>query len=89
MKRISLIAAAIAFTLPALAQQQPSQSAPDETVQALSSDWGSQATANKHILDGINKLVAEKQALKAENDKLKKELEEATAKLAAPAADKK
>ena len=80
MKRISLIAVAIAFTVPALAQQ-PVQSVPDETVQALSSDWGSQATANKHVLDGINKLVAEKQALKIENDKLKKELEEANAKL--------
>ena len=79
MKRISLITAAIAFAVPALAQQ-PVQSAPDETVQALSSDWGSQATANKHVLDGINKLVAEKQALKAENDKLRKELEEATVK---------
>ena len=89
MKRISLIAVAIAFTVPALAQQQPIQSAPDETVQALSSDWGSQATTTKHILDGINKLIAEKQALKIENDKLKKELEEATAKPTPPAADKK
>ena len=88
MKRISIIVAAFAFAVPALAQQ-PVQSAPDETGQTLASDWATLATTNKHVLDGLNKLVAEKQALKADNDKLKKELEEATAKLAPPAADKK
>ena len=88
MKRISLIVAAIAFAVPALAQQ-PVQSVTDETVQTLASDWATLATTNKHVLDGVNKLVTEKQALKAENDKLRKELEEANAKLAPPAADKK
>ena len=85
MKRI-LVSAAVAFAVPAMAQTAP---VADETVQALSSDWGSRATADKHVLDGINKLVTEKQTLKAENDKLRKELEEANAKLAPPAADKK
>ena len=82
MKRIYLLTIPmVTLAVPALSQTaQPV----DETVQALSSDWGSQATATKHILDGINKLVAEKQALKAENDKLKKELEEANAKLPKP-----
>ena len=79
MKRISIIVAAIAFTVPALAQQ-PVQSAADETVQTLASDWATLATTNKHVLDDLNKLVTEKQALKAENDKLRKELEEATVK---------
>ena len=79
--KMRIIAIMTIVSSPALAQTaQPV----DETVQALSSDWGSQATATKHILDGINKLVAEKQALKAENDKLKKELDETNDKLSKP-----
>lgn len=85
MKRICLFTIALAFTVPAVAQTAP----PDATTQTLGADWSARSALDGHILDGINKLVVEKQALMVENAKLKKELEEATAKLAPSAADKK
>jgi len=50
--------------------QQP---APDPVV-SLQQDWGAYQVAQKHVLDGINAVVLENQALKKERDDLKAEL---------------
>ena len=53
----------------ARAQQPP---APDP-VTTLQQDWGAYQVQQKHVLDGINAVVLENQALRKERDELKAE----------------
>ena len=65
MKKTFICVLALA-TFPSLAQTPP-----DPAVQELSADWQAYATAQKHLLDYLQKVVQANQALKAENAKLK------------------
>ncbi len=67
MKKLAVLASVL-FASSAFAQQAPP--APDPT-QELQQDFQAYSTAQKHLLEDIQKLIQANQALKAENEKLK------------------
>ena len=66
MKKL-LIASALLVASPALAQQAP----PPDPAQELGQDYQAFTTAQKHLIEDIQKLIKKNQTLKAENAKLK------------------